>query len=231
MLWYKNWLETRFRLIMPAATFALIVVELYSRGVPPAVQVTTMLLMLRFFSALAAVFLAGAGVRTQGGRWMSKVAPGSMFYTLSLPVSRWRLLAVRASLGMIETTVVTVAMCCLVWAMFPIFKTQATLGDAALSGLIISIGVAGFYSISVVASAFLGDIWQTWASGLVIAALAWIWSAGRLPVSWDVYRTPVSASPLFSSAHVMPWHAMGISLVVAAVLLAVAWRVIESREY
>jgi hypothetical protein len=132
---------------------------------------------------------------------------------------------------MMETTVVTVAMCCLVWAMFPIFKTQATLADATLSGFIISIGVAGFYSISVVVSTFLADIWQTWASGLVIAALAWLWSAGRLPASLDVYRTPVSASPLFSAAHTMPWGAMGISLAVAAVLLVVAWRLIESREY
>src|SRR6266436_1804829 len=100
MLWKKGWYETRTRLLIVLAVVVVITVLTMGppppagEGLGPAVAVTTMPAML------AALLLAGAGVKTQlGGLQRSRGLHGSMYYTLSLPVKRTRLFSVRVSLG------------------------------------------------------------------------------------------------------------------------------------
>ena len=58
--------------------------------------------MLYIFTA---IFLAGSGVNSQTTYGLTSGSHGSMLFTLSLPVSRRRLLFVRAGLGAIQTSV------------------------------------------------------------------------------------------------------------------------------
>src|SRR5215468_8504076 len=97
MLWKKGWYETRIRLLFVLAVVVVITIMTMSpsppppgAGIGPLVGVTTIPAML------AALLLAGAGVKTQlGGLQRSKGLHGSMYYTLSLPVKRTRLFNVR----------------------------------------------------------------------------------------------------------------------------------------
>src|SRR5215831_10591085 len=112
MLWKKGWYETRIRLLFVLAVVVVIAVLTMSpppagAGSGPLVGATTIPAML------AALLLAGAGVKTQlGGLQRSKGLHGSMYYTLSLPVKRTRLFSVRVSLGLAETAGILV----LTWA-------------------------------------------------------------------------------------------------------------------
>ncbi|MGH9763013.1 MAG: hypothetical protein ACREAC_19485, partial [Blastocatellia bacterium] len=108
MLLLKGWYETRVRLLIVAAItigFATFLVE-----PPPAdanIWAAPMELMpLTSISVMAAIFLAGAGIKTQPGFQNTKGLHGSMYYTLSLPVTRTRLLCVRVALGLVEVTAV-----------------------------------------------------------------------------------------------------------------------------
>src|SRR5271156_3514225 len=95
MLWYKGWLETRFNV------FALITVAcLFSWVGPPAGQ--DLIGLVGFLLAIIPLNLAGSGIKTQSPL-IKKGCHGSTYFTLSLPVSRFRLCATRAGLGMLET--------------------------------------------------------------------------------------------------------------------------------
>lgn len=100
MLWYKGWLETRFRLLFTLGIATLILVLQYSarNAAPPPggksaafglVMVGSPTLVL-----LLCAMLGGAGVVTQPSLQATKGLHGSTLFTLSLPVSRLRLLAV-----------------------------------------------------------------------------------------------------------------------------------------
>src|SRR5262249_50279998 len=109
MLWYKNWLETRGRILFLLA-FILFPVALRmatSRPAnPTALAEQRSMAFLAFYWAVPTIMLAGAGVKTQPGAAATRGLHGSMYFTLTLPVSRLRLLAVRAGLGWLETTAI-----------------------------------------------------------------------------------------------------------------------------
>jgi hypothetical protein len=103
MLWMKAWLETRWRLLyalgLPLAVLALRA----NGGLASAKDARGMMGILAFFLAFGAVYLAGSGAKTQSPFAAMRGLHGSMQYTLSLPVSRFRLLAVRSGAGCWKT--------------------------------------------------------------------------------------------------------------------------------
>lgn len=96
MLWMKLWLETRWGLLyalgLPMAARALF----REAGVASAERAAGMMVNLSVF---AAVYLAGTGIRTQFAFQGIQGLHGSTDYTLSLPVTRFRLSGVRSGLG------------------------------------------------------------------------------------------------------------------------------------
>jgi hypothetical protein len=102
MLWYKAWLETRWRfgyvagfVVGTLGIFALIGA---SKQVGAAMKLESALMY-----CFAAIYLAGSGINTQTFYSARSSFHGSMLFTLSLPVSRLRLFMVRAGLGAAET--------------------------------------------------------------------------------------------------------------------------------
>jgi hypothetical protein len=104
MLWMKAWLETRWRLLYALGLPLAMIVLFATKGLASKADAQRMMVEISFFSVFAAVYLAGAGIRTQSAFQMTKGLHGSTYFTLSLPVSRFRLLAVRAGFGLMETT-------------------------------------------------------------------------------------------------------------------------------
>ena len=70
-------------------------------------------------SMLGAIMLAGAGIKTKLGFQQIKGMHGSMHYTLSMPVTRTRLLAVRVAVGLAEAPGLHLLMCSIFWSMIP----------------------------------------------------------------------------------------------------------------
>src|SRR5215475_9517923 len=135
MLWKKGWYETRIRLLFVLAVVVVIAVLTISpapaaAGLGPLVGATTIPAML------AALLLAGAGVKTQlGGLQRSKGLHGSMYYTLSLPVTRTRLFNVRVSLGLAETAVIQVLTYSAIWSVQPAIRLSAIHSDMFKQGV------------------------------------------------------------------------------------------------
>ena len=236
MLWYKGWLETRFRVL------ALLGCVLLSMGIaarsinsaPPSPQamerrLNSSLLPLAFYLSIIPVILAGAGIKTQAPLQTRKGIHGSMYFTLSLPVTRVRLLLTRAGLGMLEAFGSIAVLCCVAWIIFPILRSHVTRSDLFAYWVTTSICASAFYCLSVLLATFLDDLWQIWGSMIVIGLLFWLSNAAPVPPSLNIFRAMGEASPLFT--HTIPWVQMGIALGVGAVLFGIAAWVVQTHEY
>src|SRR5260370_35154609 len=115
MLWMKGWYETRIRLLLLVAA-TLVMSSVASDSATANANISAQGLeatTLIGASVLAAIMLAGAGIKTQPGAFRpSKGLHGSMYYTLSLPVTRIRLFRVRFSFGLATTAALTGLACC-----------------------------------------------------------------------------------------------------------------------
>jgi hypothetical protein len=240
MLWYKGWLETRFRLLF---VFGFYVVSLLAMSLvkPPQSSPFARLIpqeQLKAFLgfgfatypvAMASLMLAAAGIATQSSFQQTKGLAGSTLYTLSLPVSRLRLLAVRAVLGWLETAAFIGALCLLMWMAVP--QVRAAVKPEEMAGYAVTLIFcsSGIYAIPMLLATFLDDLGRMLGSAPVFAALWWILRHTPLPASMDLFRAMGESSPLV--AHAMPWMAMAFSISLAAVLFFLALKIVQRREY
>ncbi len=120
MLWHKGWLETRYKLVFVLGFIVFILCELRmpqhgtAKMVPMIFQVTVPVFVMAFCS-----LLAGAGIATQPPLQATKGLQGSMLFTLSLPVTRLRLLAICASIGRLEMAGLVSLLCTAMWIISP----------------------------------------------------------------------------------------------------------------
>src|SRR5579863_1799006 len=123
MLWHKGWLETRFRLLFALGFGASYCIAIHAIKAPDGPSVGKPILgvaiMMTIAVAAFSIMLSGAGIATQPSFQATKGLHGSTLFTLSLPVSRFRLLAVRAGIGWLEMAAASAAMCCAMWLVFP----------------------------------------------------------------------------------------------------------------
>jgi hypothetical protein len=235
MLWHKGWLETRFRLLFTLGFTTLILVLQYSvRTAAPPPGAKSPAFGLVMFSnptlvVMICALLGGAGIVTQPSLQATKGLHGSTLFTLSLPVSRLRLLAVRASIGWLESVGVIGALCCGMWLVSPVFRAIGTPVEMfEYAGTLIACASA-LYCLSVLLATFLDDLWRTWGTMLFFAALWWLSTHTPLPASANIFRAMREGSPLL--AHTMPWTAMAFSLGLAVILFFAALKVVQTREY
>ena len=237
MLWKKGWYETRIRLLSVLVVLAVITVLTMTGDPPPAAAGLQPLIAVTTIPAVAAaLWLAGAGVKTQlGGLRRSKGLHGSMYYTLSLPVKRTRLFSVRVSLGLAETAGILV----LTWAALLLVHPNPTPSDLFRHGPIPSdlfkqgvftfCGVTAVYSLGVFFAAFLDDVYQHWATIFTVVGTIVILIRVPLPAWMQTFLVLSLASPL--NTHTMPWMAMAVLLGLSAMLLLIALKIVRSLEY
>ena len=232
MLWMKAWLETRWRLLYGLAIplFALSLPYLMRHpGAAPITDWRPTLGVLGFLGMFNAAYLAGAGIKTQSPFAAMKGVHGSLHYTLSLPVSRLRLLAVRAAAGFAEFAAVSGAMYGAFWLLWPAVRSSVTPFDVVANIFAAVISLAGVYFVSVLLATLLDDPWQTFGA-IFVTMLVWVLSTRfPPPARYNIFGFAGSASPLI--AHTLPWPAMTISLLASAILFLSAWQIAERREY
>ncbi|MDQ2840248.1 MAG: hypothetical protein M3Y72_04250 [Acidobacteriota bacterium] len=230
MLWMKAWLETRWRL---SFMLGLAVLEIamgeQGGGLGTAEHASNLMHLQLMLSIMTAFYLAGSGIKTQSPFRAKRGLHGSTHFTLSMPVSRLRLVAVRASFGFLETAGVVVFMIILAWTLFPLISGSSTFVDLMRLVLAAVVCISCFYCLSVMISTVLDEMWQMYGS-LFVAGLAW-WATERLgfPSSANVFRFMTEASPLVT--HALPWPAMAVSLTLSAVLFVTTLKIVQSHEY
>jgi hypothetical protein len=228
MLGMKAWLETRWRLLF---VFAIPLFALAARygGLASKEDVRRLLGSLSAFSMFAATFLAGTGIKTQAALRQTKGAHGSLYFTLSLPVSRFRLLVARTSVGLLEFAGFNVVIYGVAWIFFPLVRGDSKPIDLLELILAAIVCCVSFYFMSVLSATVLDDVWQIWGNVLLFAAMQWINSQLHLPASWTLTGFAGDSSPLLT--HQLPWTAMAISVCLAGILFSAALKVVQTREY
>jgi hypothetical protein len=229
MLWHKGWLETRYRLFFLLGFVSLFMTLQHKAGATSQGVIGMLLFAVPVLVVMTCAALAGAGVATQSSFGRSKGLHGSTQFTLSMPVSRARLMLVRAAVGWLEGACVIVLLCCALWFAAPALRGMVG-PEAMLQYAITLIACSsGIYSLSVLLGTFLDDQWRTWGTILAAGAAAWISAHASLPGYLDIFAGMGKGSPLM--ARTMPWSAIVSSMLLATITLFAALRVLRAREY
>lgn len=194
MLWYKTWLETRSRfliglivlmfsagstvLVYPQVAQLLPAVPEMQLGGAVGRQVREALELSRTYEgyvwlqwfvnnmpktwALFAILLGAGGLLSQSTR-------GGAMFTLSLPVSRERLLDIRAGAVLAELLVLAVVPSLLIVVLSPTVGQNFSLVDALVYGLCAFIAGTVLFSLTFLLSTVFDDIWRP---PLIVVGLA-----------------------------------------------------------
>jgi hypothetical protein len=185
MLWYKSWLETRSRFLIGLVLLmfsAVGVVMFYPRllNLLPEVNKVevggvlgrrikegaelarsyrgyvwsqwlrqSMTNMLTLF----AVLLGAGGLLSQASR-------GGAVFTLSLPVSRNRVVAIRAATGLAELLVLAVVPVLLLPVLSPAVGETYGIGDALVHGACLFIAAGVVFSLTFLLATVFSDLWR-----------------------------------------------------------------------
>jgi len=256
MLWYKAWLETRSRFVIGLALLFVMacgVVFTY-RTVQELIPLASSLgqsggALGRLVSESAAIestyrgyvwwqwfrqnlcqtwtlfalLLGTGGLTLQGTR-------GGALYTLSLPTSRTRLLAVRAGTGLAELAVLAFIPSIVITLLSPTIGQSYSVGDVLVHGLCLFVAGAAVFCLTVFFSTQFADAWSPALLALIVVVVQ---SAAEfvLPTlrPYTLFRTMSGESYLLDGA--LPWAGLLVSVTASAVLLLAADRNLRRRDF
>lgn len=193
MLWYKVWCETRARLAIAAAALAASF-ALHAGDSP----LTIFLLVV--------IVLGGGSLRQEH-------ALGTARFTLALPVTRARLLAVRAGAGLVEV----VLLAALAGALA--HSAQVAVRWSACGALVFAVALA--------VAALVANEVAAWLAAFVLVmsyeAAVSVLDLARYGAV-DLYRTMVLGGPV-------PWASLGRVAAAGAAVLALAHLLTWRRDF
>ncbi len=253
MLWYKAWLETRWRfLIALGLGVALCVSIILTEPMTENMQVTmpdlggrlnqlvqeALKLMSNYpgyvwsqwfgknliqLWSFFAVIIGGGGVVTETRR-------GSALWTLSLPVTRRRLLGVRAATGALELLALALVPSLLIPLLSPLIGKSYPVSEILIYSLVLFTGGLFFYSVALLLSTIFGEQLKAIILGLCI-----VFIMGLIPLL-DKSLAPYSVATVMSGQQYfltgsLPLLGLLVYVALAAALYLVALRVLERHDF
>lgn len=256
MLWYKSWLETRWRFLIGLALLMLSacgtvfgypeVVKLLplapkvdvsgeiGRQVAEAMELArdyrgyvwsnwfrqNMLQMWTLF----AVLLGTGGLLSQAS------GGGGALFTLSLPVTRNRLLGVRAATGLSELMVLAFVPSLLLPVLSPAVGQTYGIGDALVHSACLFIAGGVFFSLAFLLSTVFSDVWRP---VLIVVCAAAVLAFGGV-VFRDLSRYSlfrVMSAEVYFRGGGLPWLGLLVSAAVSMAMLYAATRNIARQDF
>jgi hypothetical protein len=254
MLWYTSWLETRWRfliglvLLMCSAAGVVLAYPLVASLVPLAptnlggelgrrIRESTELAReyrgyvwshwfrqnLGQMGTLFAVLLGTAGL-------LSRPSGGAALFTLSMPVSRRRLLGVRAAAGLAELAVLAFAPSLLIPLLSPMVRETYGTGNTLIHSACAFITISVFFSLAFLLSTVFGELWRPLLIALAMAAaLALAEELLGSPTRYGIFGV-MSAETYFRSGK-LPWPGLLASAAASAAMLWGATLNIARRDF
>ncbi len=255
MLWYKSWLDTRWRFltgIVLLGCSAVGIVLAYPRlmqlvplvpeidaggeigrrikeGVELAREYRGYVWSSWFrqtptqLGTLFAVLLGSGGLLSQG------FGGGGELFTLSLPVSRNRLLAVRAAAGLAELLLLALFPSLLIPLFSPaIGESYGTL-SALVHGVCLFVAGAVFFSLALLLSTFFEDLWRPLLIALSIAIVLGLCESVLSVSRHGIFGT-MSGEMYFRSGR-LPWAGWLASIAATALMLSGAAMNFARRDF
>ena len=253
MLWYKTWLETRWRffiglglLVLSAGGVVYAYPEVMKLLIPRASdldqsgplgqRIKDAVELSRDYRGyvwsqwwrqnLTQMATFFAVILGSGGPYAQR----SELFTLSLPVSRQRLVGVRALAGLGELLVIVVVSSLVIPLFSPSVEQTYGVVRALVHALCAFVASAAFFSLATLLSTSFSDIWRPLLIACAVAAVVWI--AGQVVRELTPYSifTVMNGEKYFRSGQV-PWIGLVVTASLSAVMLYGAVTNIERRDF
>lgn len=243
-LWWKAWLEVRWRFFIPLlltplwlwwlvpGTAGLVTPDpdLLARVKPRTAGFGMALNVLSLIVwPLLAVVYAGAGINTQTAYTARHGIHPSMLFTLALPVTRRRLLLVRAGAGIAVFSAIVAWQCGFAWIASPYIRAQVTAGQMALYVVCAVLASMVFYWFSVMLATFLDEMAVAYGSFAAIWAVVVVRFAVPDFARIDIFRGMGDLS--YPMTGRMPWGSLAVCACISLVLAAASVRIATKKEY
>jgi len=254
MLWYKSWLDTRWRFL-----FGLVLLFVFACGTVVAYPTVRDLA-----SSVSADLIAGSDDLFQElqesieimatfrgyawSQWFQQNFPSLLtifaallgsgsplvrsgsgaLFSLALPVSRDRWIGSRATTGLAELFVLALVPSIAMTALAPLVGQQFPLGDALVWGTCAFIGASVFFAIAMLLSTLVNDVWRPLL--LTCLAAVAIGTVGlALPEGHGVF-TAMAGGNHFADGS-LPWVDLLVCVAAAAALIYAAAATVARRDF
>jgi hypothetical protein len=174
-------------------------------------------------ATLFAVLLGAGGL-------FSRASGDSALYALSMPVSRDRVLGVRAVTGLAELAAMTVIPVILLPLLSPGVGEHYSLVDALVHGACLFVAAATFFSLALLLSTVFTDLWRPLliACGVAIA-LSLYEAVLRGQSTYGIFRV-MSGEDYFRTGH-LPWLGLFASATASGAMLYTATRTLARQDF
>lgn len=236
MLWYKAWLETRSRFLTCLATlttFCAVFVGHAQGMIHPEWKSDYNRLLFVAQQFIVIMWILAVVLLGMGGIVREK-AVGTSSLTLSLPVSRARLLGIRVGMGVLEAIFLAVAPWTTIFLVSSLARMPISITQVGFYVLLLIGGGLAYFAMAIMVSSLVEGEYTApaVAFGLVLLSAiifdAWLrpYNLWRL-VTGDFYidrHTYLLSWPF-------PWQATLGSVSAAASMLLASVKVIQRREF
>jgi hypothetical protein len=254
MLWYKSWLDTRWRFLL-----TLVVLLVFACGTVmsfPAVQrlvaqlpqapvVADDEIQQQFAESVEAVrtFTGYAWTQWFAGNFMSLLtlaaallgagsplvkSGGGALFSLALPASREQWIRTRAGLGLAELFVLALAPSVAFSVLAPLVGQQYSVVDAVVYGVCAFVIASAFFAVAVFLSTVFNDVWRplllTCVAAIVLAVVGTL-----LPGSHGLFAAMAGGDWFYDAS--LPWPELLVSAAAAAGLVYAAGANLARRDF
>jgi hypothetical protein len=254
MLWYKAWLDTRWRFLIGLALLVVAACGI----VYSYLQVHE---LLRAFETPPLANGSGPGqriladmenYRTYEGyvwsQWFDQnfsmlstlcaalLGSGSalsgsgrgLLFSLALPVSRRSWVGARAALGIAQLLVLTIVPSLAIVLLSPVIGQTYAAGDALVHGFCMFVGASVFFGVAALLSTVFNDVWRPL---LLTCALAFAIGIGELVLPSQYGLFDVMSAATYFRGGSLPWLGVIVSAAATAGLLYAAAANVERRDF
>jgi hypothetical protein len=223
-LFWKGWMECRYRAVLSGLVVLVGLLPLAAdRGAVIAWDWYSKYVTV--LAALVAVMFAGSGINAQSSWGFMRGFHPSMYFLLSLPISRRQALLARAATGMLLAFLNVLAS--IVLYALPMHVGRA---HALSSIFFISLGAFAMFGIATFLSTLFDEVVTSSLAIGAVAGMFGAWSA----LNWTKVKldpmTIISGQQLAQTGHVN-WVAVIFLLATGALFLLAALWVVERKEY
>jgi ABC-2 type transport system permease protein len=238
MLWYKAWLETRARFLLAVlGTSALCGFVIYhgdGEAMPYSGQGYYYYVLHAGLTLLCTMWLVGVTLLAMGGLLREK-AFGTAPFTLALPVSRGRLVAVRITMAVCQAAALAIVPWSAMFTVAVVTGKVRALDQPFYYLLLLLAGGSIFFAVALLVSSLVeGEYTAPVVSFGLTLAMSVLLADG--PLRWLNPYAFINGveyydrhSGLMSAP--IPWAHAAANLLVAAVLIAASIEAIRRREF
>jgi hypothetical protein len=255
MLWYRAWLETRWRFVIGLALLPLSAAgsvlayprlvkllplaeqmdrsDLLGQRVAEAAQVMSTYrgyVWAQWFAQNMTQQWALFAVLLGAGGLLAQSSRGAALFTLSLPTTRERLVGVRVATGLVELLVLALVPSLVVPLLSPAIGERYGVGDALVHGTLMFVGGSIFFSASFYLSSVFADIWRP-VLIVACAGMALSFLGEVIDGLWRYSPYRLMSGEQYFDGEGVPLLGLILSVVISSLLLVAASRNVARQDF